>query len=384
MLHSMAVSNSMWSCVVNTVVYLRSLTYIRSVGLTGGIPLTLLTSSAPNASKFRVFGCAVFAKVPDKLRRKLGDKAFRGVMVGYPPGAPGYRVYNPETRRITTSVHVVFEENTTGFGTRLPIDSVITDLSDDDSAEDFSPQSHPIVTALSDLQPPPTAPRHARLRSHPLRYKELVAHMSDYPPTLVTACCDPEHGKAKEDIFEQSHVPDLITSPPHTPAGTSPTAVALLSARECVEPKSYLAALDNAHAPQWQAAKQHEYSSLIDNGTWELVVLPPSRVVVSNMWIYKVKPDTAGDVSRFKARFVAKGCSQRDGLDYTETFSPVILMASLRLFLAIATARDVELCQLDIDTAFLYVPIKEDVYNSSASLMAHPKCVISSAASTDL
>jgi hypothetical protein len=190
----------------------------------------------------------------------------------------------------------------------------------------------------------------------------MVAHVSDYPPTLVTAYCDPDHGKAKEDIFEHPHVPDLINGPHHTPAGTSPIAVALMSAQECVEPKSYRAALDNAQAPQWQAAMQKEYSSLIDNGTWELVDLPPSRMVVNNMWIYKVKSDTAGDVSRFKARFVVKGCSQRAGLYYTEAFSSVIRVASLRLFLAIAAARDLELCQLDIDTAFLYTPIKEDVY----------------------
>jgi hypothetical protein len=98
------------------------------------------------------------------------------------------------------------------------------------------------------------------------------------------------------------------------------------------------------------------------NGTWELVDLPPDRVVVNNMWIYKVKSDTMGDVSRVKARFVIKGCIQRTGLDYTETFSPVIRMASLRLFLAIAAARDFELCMLDIDTAFLDASIKEDVY----------------------
>jgi hypothetical protein len=77
----------------------------------------------PDASTFRVFGCAVFAKVPDKQRRKLSEKAFRGVMVGYPPDAPGYRVYNPDTRRITTSVHVVFQEDTPGFGTQLSVDS---------------------------------------------------------------------------------------------------------------------------------------------------------------------------------------------------------------------------------------------------------------------
>jgi hypothetical protein len=92
MLYTMAVPDSMWSCAVNNVVYLRNRTYNRSVGLTGGIPLTLLTSSVLDASKFRVFGCAVFAKVPDKLRRKLREKAFRGVIVGYPTDAPGSRV----------------------------------------------------------------------------------------------------------------------------------------------------------------------------------------------------------------------------------------------------------------------------------------------------
>jgi hypothetical protein len=111
MLHSMAVPNFMWSCAVRTFAYLRNRTYIRSIGLSGGIPLTLLMSSAPDASKFRVFGRAVFAKVPDKLRRILDEEAFCGVMVGYPTDAPEYRVYNPETRHITTSVHIALQEN---------------------------------------------------------------------------------------------------------------------------------------------------------------------------------------------------------------------------------------------------------------------------------
>jgi hypothetical protein len=67
-------------------------------------------------------------------------------------------------------------------------------------------------------------------------------------------------------------------------------------------------------------------------------------------------------VSLFKARFAAKECSQRACLDYTETLSSVVRMASLRLFLAIVAAMDLELCKLDIDTAFLYPPISEDDY----------------------
>jgi hypothetical protein len=86
MLYIMAVPNFMLSCTVNTVVYMRNRTCSCSVGLTGGAPLTLLASSALDASKFGVFGCTVFAKVPDKLRREFSEIAFRGVMVGFPPG----------------------------------------------------------------------------------------------------------------------------------------------------------------------------------------------------------------------------------------------------------------------------------------------------------
>jgi hypothetical protein len=186
--------------------------------------------------------------------------------------------------------------------------------------------------------------------------------MSEDPPVLAIACCDPEHGKAKEGIFEQPSVPDLIIGPHHIPKDATPSAIALLPARYCVEPQTYRDALFCAQAPEWQDAMHHEYSSLMDNGTWELVDLPPDRVVVNNMWIYKVKSDTMGDVSLFNARFVAKGCSQRAGLDYTEKSSLVIRISRLRLFFAIAAARDLELCQLDVDTALLYAPIKEDVY----------------------
>jgi hypothetical protein len=110
MMHNMSVPNSIWSCAVrlSIVVPLRKRTLSRTAGLSGGVPITLLRSKAPDAYKFRVFGCIVFAKVHDKLRRKLGEKASRCIMVGYPSIAPWYRVNNRVTRSITTDVHVVF------------------------------------------------------------------------------------------------------------------------------------------------------------------------------------------------------------------------------------------------------------------------------------
>jgi hypothetical protein len=130
-----------------------------------------------------------------------------------------------------------------------------------------------------------------------------------------------------------------------------------VSARDYVEPTLYRAALNSVQASDWQTAMQEECPFPMDNGTWELVDLPANRTVVINMWIYKIKSDQTAKYLAFKARFVAKGCSQRAGLDYTDTFSPVIRLANLRLFLTIAAAMDLDLCQLDIHTTVLYAHI---------------------------
>jgi hypothetical protein len=91
-----------------------------------------------------MFGCTVFAKVHDSLIRELGLKAFRGVMVGYSHNSPGYRVYNPATRRITTSVHVQLKETLPGFGTAHHVDSSI-DVCADADVIPIAPASHPLT-----------------------------------------------------------------------------------------------------------------------------------------------------------------------------------------------------------------------------------------------
>jgi hypothetical protein len=274
--------------------------------------MTLLTQVEPDASKFRVFGCAVFAKVPDKLRRKLGEKAFRSVMVGYPPGAPCYRVYNPVTRRITTSVHVMFQKTVPDSLPSPDINPLISDETETVSGDAMFPFSHAVSLDLVDNDDGPPLhddTRQTRVRSHPIRFGEYVAHLSAHPPVYVIACCGPKQGVAREDIVEQPNLAFTVAAPPHQPVGI---VVALLYARDCVEPASYRAALSIDHYTEWHVAMQHEYDSLLSSGTWELVDLPAGRAVVNNMWIYKIKSDLDGDVSRYKlSRFVAKGCSKR-------------------------------------------------------------------------
>jgi hypothetical protein len=205
MMHNMSVPNAMWSCAISIVVYLRNRTFTRAVGLSGGVPLTLLAQVELDPSMFRVFGCVVFAKVPDKLHRKLGEKAFRGVMVGYPPDAPGYRVYNPVARRITTSVHVMFQKTVPGFLPSRDTDSLISDETAIVNADAMFPSSHSVPPEPVDIDDGPPMldnNRQTRIRSHLIRFDEYVAHLSAHPTAYVTACCDPEQGVAKEDIVE--------------------------------------------------------------------------------------------------------------------------------------------------------------------------------------
>ena len=95
---------------------------------------------------------------------------------------------------------------------------------------------------------------------------------------------------------------------------------------------------------------------------WTLVDLPDDRQAIENKWIFKKKTDADGNVIVYKARLVAKGFRQVQGVDYDETFSPVAMLKSVRIMLAIAAFYDYEIWQMDVKTAFLNGFHKEELY----------------------
>lgn len=114
--------------------------------------------------------------------------------------------------------------------------------------------------------------------------------------------------------------------------------------------------------PAWQAAIESELAALHNNNTWTLTHLPPDKPLVSCKWLFKLKYHADGTVERHKARLVARGFTQTAGLDYLETFSPVVKMTTVRLLLALASSNNWFLHQLDVNTAFLHGDLLEDVY----------------------
>ena len=105
-----------------------------------------------------------------------------------------------------------------------------------------------------------------------------------------------------------------------------------------------------------------EIKSLEKMGTWEAVPLPEGRKTISCKWVYRIKRDADGNPTRYKARLVARGFSQVHGLDYDETYAPVTRLETIRLLLGIAAAKDWEIRQIDVKSAYLYGDLDEEIY----------------------
>src|SRR6266516_5731182 len=125
------------------------------------------------------------------------------------------------------------------------------------------------------------------------------------------------------------------------------------------EPTNYEEAMMSPDSAKWLEAMKSEMGSIYENKVWTLVDLPDDRQAIENKWIFKRKTDADGNVTVYKAPLVAKGFRQVQGVDYDETFSPVAMLKSVRIMLAIVAFYDYEIWQMDVKTAFLMDILKK-------------------------
>jgi hypothetical protein len=135
--------------------------------------------------------------------------------------------------------------------------------------------------------------------------------------------------------------------------------VALMTSIIDLEPSTFE---EDAKKQEWKNGMMEEYQSIVKNDVWEEVSRLEGKLVVTSKWIYKIKHAADGSIEKYKAIFVARGFSQREGEDYDETFAPVAKYTSIRLIIAIASVMGWKLHQMDVKIAFLNGVIEEEVY----------------------
>ena len=312
-------SKVFWAEAVNTAAYIRNRVTTATSGQT---PYERWYGRIPDVSHFRVFGCIAYTHIPEVERKKLDKKTIKLRFLGYSDNQKGYRLFDVENRKMIVRRDVIFNET------------------------DFGCQKQKV-----DLKP------EAEAEAEPAGERAQSPDVSEEEDSVTEEVQQQEPRRSQRAAKGQ---PLLRFGFDEYADVTEVTHVALHTAIE--EPANMQEALSSKFSAQWKAAADCEYQSLIENKTWELVELPTNRKTVGCKWVFKVKYGEHGEVDRFEGRLVAKGYSQKYGVDYDETFSPVFRFSSLRILLAYSVQKNMLIHQMDVTTAFLNGDLEEEIY----------------------
>ncbi|WVZ87756.1 hypothetical protein U9M48_034345 [Paspalum notatum var. saurae] len=378
-----------WGEAVATAVYILNRSPTKA--LNGKTPYEAWHGRKPAVSHLRVFGCLAFVKELGHIG-KLDDRSTPGVFIGYAEGSKAYRILDPGTRRVRTSRDVVFDEGR-GWAWDKAVDDGSTPTYDDFTVEYIhferaggvgsssspsmptpvpeppptpvsrSPATTSVAPSSSPTPPQPATPRTSAPTVTPLGTSTStparVDHgMAEFATPLshdeerLDAYHDgePLRYRTMENLFGDQPVPGLVPRD---------LEAQLHLACDDGEPRSFAEA--ERHAA-WRAAMQSEMDAVETNRTWELTDLPRGHRAITLKWVFKLKRDEAGAIIKHKARLVARGFVQQEGIDFDDAFAPVARMESVRLLLALAAQEGWHVHHMDVKSAFLNGDLKEEVY----------------------
>ncbi|KAH9670831.1 hypothetical protein KPL70_017127 [Citrus sinensis] len=309
---------SFWGLALETAVYLLNLVPSKSVPKT---PIELWSGRKPSLRHVRIWGSPAHVLKPKA--DKMDSRSEVCMFVGYPKGTRGGLFYSPQDRKVIVSTHFTSLE--------------------EDYMNNFKPKSKVILEELSGDQVD------AQL-SMPVTEQEEQQQPDDQHRI------NPE----QPSLLEPRRSGRVTRLPArYMLLGETYTAI---SDEHVQDPTSYNEALIDRDVEFWKKAMNQEMESMYSNKVWELVEAPNGVKPIGCKWIYKRKRGVDGRVETFKARLVAKGFTQKEGIDYEETFSPVAMLKSIRILLSIAAVLDYEIWQMDVKTAFLNGHLEENIY----------------------
>ncbi|GJV09284.1 retrovirus-related pol polyprotein from transposon TNT 1-94 [Tanacetum coccineum] len=275
-------------------------------------------SRKPTLDYFRVFGSKCFILNTKDYLSKFDPKSYEGVFLGYSQNSKAYIILNKHTRKIEESLNVTFDETPPPSKTSPLVDD---DLDEEEAIREIEKKNLENVVEDETLEIDEIV-NIKESRNHPL--ENVIGNLNQR--TL------------RSQAQNQSNFYCFIST---------------------IEPKNVNEALGDE---SWIVAMQEELNQFIANDVWELVPQPKNMTIIGTKWVFRNKLDENGVVSRNKARLVAQGYNQQEGIDYDETYAPVARLESIRILLAYACALDFKLFQMDVKSAFLNGFINEEVY----------------------
>ncbi|GJT30079.1 putative RNA-directed DNA polymerase [Tanacetum coccineum] len=348
-----------WSDCILTAVYL--INRLPSFVLSGRPSYELLHNKKPNLSHLKCFGCLCFSTILNNSD-KLTSRSEKCVFIGYSYVKKAYKLFSLDNRRVLFSRDVKFYETVFPFKMK---NTKRNDLADVDYTNDaelvtfFDNQTKPRPNDDERATPCEEGGVHSDFDAAPMQHPEenSATHIGD-------------NILSKGNFQDESPVHNDIVSSGDNSEEEQPNV------RRSSRPSRFPAKFNDfmldsnlkygieKHDARWVEAMNNEIEALIRNNTWTITDLPIGRKAIDNKWLYKIKYKSTGHVDKFKARVVAKGFSQKEGIDFDETFSPVVKMVTIRCLICIVVSNDWPLFQLDVNNAFLYGDLNEDIYMS--------------------
>jgi hypothetical protein len=301
-----------------------------------------------NWGKIQAFGAKCWVRIPTETCGK-GDltqpKAVEGRLLSLQPAASGYTVMiNQEPFKWVSSRDVIFARP------RTPIKPSLTSSIQTSLIPGTQTVSIPAVTTSESATTIDNA-------STPEVTKEVEKELSssvDVQPSQETLTASSTQAEPRRSPRIQGIEPFIQPN--------DYVHLALTALENEYDPMSYDQAINSKNAHEWKNAMKRELISIKETGTWKEVTAPEGVNLVGSKWVYKTKVDANDQIVKYKARIVAQGYTQVEGVDFYDTYSPVARMTSLRLFLTIVASEDLELIQMDADTAFLNGKLDEEIY----------------------
>lgn len=402
MLEHMQVAKKWWAEALNTAVYITN--RLPCAAHPDKTPYEVCFGQRPDVSHYRVFGSKGFAHIDKHKRSKFDSKAFACMFLGYSDTTKGYRVLNLNSNKVEIVRTVKFQEvPTTKFvevthqyeprvvfvdddevpatpsiatGATRPVpqemdtDDDMFPETEEEKEEEPAQTSVPDPTFdvddefmgsdIDDVEEERIVPRG---RIDPESPTFGPSDAPALPPSYSQALVPVERSDAlvPRERFDSFSVGDNDSD--DQPSSPKRLRLTYEEAHVAFEaPSTYQQALNSSEKEEWKKAIKSELQALNSKQTWTLVKRDPSQKVIGSKWVFAIKRDEHGNIQRYKARLVALGYRQTQGVDYSETYSPVANMNSVRTFLALSSQKGYFIQQFDVDTAFLNGKLEEDIY----------------------